>query len=1209
MTSATYNASTGALVVTGQNLLKRDGATNDIDASTLTLTGEGGVTYTLTDTADVEITDGGSFTLTLSATDKAAVNQLLNKDGTVSTGGTTFNLAAAEDWNIGADSAVNIADLTGNGVTVSNVAAPTVTSATYNASTGALVVTGQNLLKRDGATNDIDASTLTLTGEGGVTYTLTDTADVEITDGGSFTLTLSATDKAAVNQLLNKDGTVSTGGTTFNLAAAEDWNIGADATVNIADLTGNGVTVSNVAAPTVTSATYNASTGALVVTGQNLLKRDGVTNDIDASTLTLTGEGGVTYTLTDTADVEITDGGSFTLTLSATDKAAVNQLLNKDGTVSTGGTTFNLAAAEDWNIGADATVNIADLTGNGVTVSNVAAPTVTSATYNSGTGTLVVTGQNLLKRDGATNDIDASKLTLTGEGGATYTLTDTSDVEITSGTSFTLTLSATDKAAVNNLLNKAGTSSNDSTVYNVAAAEDWNLGADSAVNIADLTTNAITVTIVSAPTVAVSENSGGGINASEASNGTPVVVGLAGTNAAAGDTVTVNWGGQQVSYVLQQSDINGGSATVTVPTGTITTQGNGTFNVTARITYPGNDQGALSNATSVTVDTTPPTAPSVTSVVASSSTPTVNGTVSLGVGETLQVVVNGVTYTEGDGNLVRTGSNWTLGIPLVNALGDGTYSVTATVTDLAGNATSDTTSSELVVDTTPPANPTITQVLGGGTTVTGTAEAGATVRVTLPGGAGTRDVVAGGNGTWTLTGVGPFTVGQTVLARAIDAAGNESSDASSVAANTSPSLGANNGWNGTQGATGTISATQLSVSDAESSSANIVFTVTDAPDNGTLKVGGVALGVGGTFTQADIDSGRLAYTHSGNGTTVDSFRFTVSDGGGGTLSETNFALNIQAATVTAADPTPTAPAPKPVQKPVAPSVTAPSSDTGSQSLFNTSIGGGTRSAALLGGVGTAAGDRALGGGDGIRGGQPQANPETGDGNVDGAGGAPGGLGGISPAAGGGNRGAVGPVDGQGDVSRDIQRFANAPAPDATLGVGEFGDIGSELNLGDGDGGGDQGNGANDGLSDLNGDTGNRVLFAQNQNGAFGVRAGDFFRIFTDTPAEGGGDEGPFGDDIGGDAPQRGQGPLGQGGEFGPGGANAPGGQFGNRPAGPGADTPFGDQNPFGSDDQLFVLPVGGGENQPPANQEGGEPQGDEGNQPGPRGDNGGGVQA
>ena len=46
------------------------------------------------------------------------------------------------------------------------------------------------------------------------------------------------------------------------------------------------------------------------------------------------------------------------------------------------------------------------------------------------------------------------------------------------------------------------------------------------------------------------ENSGGGITVAEASRGTPVVVGLAGTGAAVGDTLTVNWGGQTVNYTL-----------------------------------------------------------------------------------------------------------------------------------------------------------------------------------------------------------------------------------------------------------------------------------------------------------------------------------------------------------------------------------------------------------------------------------------------------------------------------------------------------------------------------------------------------------------------------------------------------------------------------------------------------------------------------------
>ena len=54
-----------------------------------------------------------------------------------------------------------------------------------------------------------------------------------------------------------------------------------------------------------------------------------------------------------------------------------------------------------------------------------------------------------------------------------------------------------------------------------------------------------------APSItAIPENGGGGINAAEASNGTPVVVGLAGTGAAAGDTLTINWGGQTVTYTL-----------------------------------------------------------------------------------------------------------------------------------------------------------------------------------------------------------------------------------------------------------------------------------------------------------------------------------------------------------------------------------------------------------------------------------------------------------------------------------------------------------------------------------------------------------------------------------------------------------------------------------------------------------------------------------
>ena len=104
------------------------------------------------------------------------------------------------------------------------------------------------------------------------------------------------------------------------------------------------------------------------------------------------------------------------------------------------------------------------------------------------------------------------------------------------------------------------------------------------------------------------------INAGEASDGTPVVVGLTGTGAAAGDTLTINWGGQAVTHLLVAGDITASSATVTVPATTITAQGQGTFDVTATLTDAAGNRGANSAAFPVTVDTVAPAAPVITSI-------------------------------------------------------------------------------------------------------------------------------------------------------------------------------------------------------------------------------------------------------------------------------------------------------------------------------------------------------------------------------------------------------------------------------------------------------------------------------------------------------------------------------------------------------------------------------------------------------------------
>ncbi|KVX02525.1 Ig-like domain-containing protein [Shewanella frigidimarina] len=459
--SAAYNAAAGTLVLTATNMQALGGAANDIDASKLTFTGEG--TYTLTDTSDVDISSASTATLTLSATDKAAINsQITNKNGTASTGGTTYNLAAADDWNAAVTDG-NTADLTSNVITASGVAAPTITSATYNASTGVFSVTATNLSKRAGATNDIVANKFTLTGESGstYTYTLTDTANVEISSATAFTLTLSATDKAAINsQITNKNGTASTDGTTYNLAGATGFIASSGAT---ADLTGNGITVSNVPVPTISYASYSGATGIIAVTGSGLVKADGAANDIVASTFTITGQGGATATLTDTANVEITDGESFSLTLSATDKSSVDSLLNKNGTQSNDATTYNLAAAEDWSAGSDAAVNVADLTLNGITVSNTVtvpgAPTIGTATAGNSQASITfsapasnggsaITGYTVTASSGGfTGTGTSSPIVVTGLTNSTaYTFTVTATNAVGTGSASGASNSVTPKA-------------------------------------------------------------------------------------------------------------------------------------------------------------------------------------------------------------------------------------------------------------------------------------------------------------------------------------------------------------------------------------------------------------------------------------------------------------------------------------------------------------------------------------------------------------------------------------------------------------------------------------------------------------------------------------------------------------------------------------------------------------------------------------------
>ena len=72
-------------------------------------------------------------------------------------------------------------------------------------------------------------------------------------------------------------------------------------------------------------------------------------------------------------------------------------------------------------------------------------------------------------------------------------------------------------------------------------------------------------------------------------------------------------------------------------------------------------------------------------------------------------------------------------------------------------------------------------------------------------------------------------------------------------------------------------ATQRKRSD--DSGADLTYTVTALPSNGSVKKNGTALNLNETFTQADIDANNITYEHDGSSTTSDAFNFSLADGG------------------------------------------------------------------------------------------------------------------------------------------------------------------------------------------------------------------------------------------------------------------------------------------------------------------------------------------
>lgn len=230
-----------------------------------------------------------------------------------------------------------------------------------------------------------------------------------------------------------------------------------------------------------------------------------------------------------------------------------------------------------------------------------------------------------------------------------------------------------------------------------------------------------------------------------------------------------------------------------------TTLATGPHSFTAQATDAAGNTSAPSATFNLTIDTTPPAQPVLSSIVddvGNAATPVANGgltndaqptlTGTAEAGATVKIFDNGVQI----GSVVATGGNWSF--TPSPALSDGQHSLTFTATDAAGNASAPTTGYVINVDATAPAAPVISAIVDDVGSVTGpvtgnnptndtrpalsgTAEANATVRI-YDGSTLVGTVTADANGNWTLAQTTTtLTEGShSFTATATDAAGNTS---------------------------------------------------------------------------------------------------------------------------------------------------------------------------------------------------------------------------------------------------------------------------------------------------------------------------------------------------------------------------------------------------------------------------------------------------
>ncbi|HCJ6643573.1 TPA: Ig-like domain-containing protein [Enterobacter hormaechei subsp. xiangfangensis] len=727
----------------------------------------------------------GSVTVTASVTDAAGNTGSGTHNVTVDTGLPSVSFNAISDDNVlnavekGQDLSVsgtsaNLAEGTVVTVTLNgkNYTATTAADGTWSLTVPAADLAGLgqasytlNATATNGVGNSISTTANLLVDTALPTVTINTVAGDNVINAAEVAAGQTITGKVA-NADIGNTVTVNIGGNTYTATVQSDLTWSVNVPESVLTALGNGdLTVS----ATVTNDHGNTGTGERDITIDaslpglrvDTVAGDDVINSIEhGQNLIVTGSSdglaaGTTLTVTvngKTYAASVLADGTWSAAIPAAD---VGALAAGTVTVTVAGQS---AAGNPVSISHDVTVDLAAVA---ISIDAIATDDVINAAEK---------GADLVL-SGSTSNVEENQTVTITFGGKSYT------AKVDADGNWTATVPSSDLAGL-----KDGDASVQVSVTNVNG-NSASAGREYSV---DATAPTVTIDTVAGDNV---------INGSEAAAG----VAISGTTTAeVGQTVTVNLGGNSYTAQVQQ----GGVWSINVPAADLSTLADNGYTVQVSVSDAAGNPGSAGKA--ITLDTTPPTVSfnvvagdDVINSVEHGQAQVISGTATgASVGDKLVITIGSNQYT----TTVDASGKWSVGVPAsdISALTDGTVTLSATITDSAGNSSTQT--HDVVVNT---ASVALTVNTLSGDDVINAAEAGASlvingssaqfangtqVTITLNGKSYTATIQS--DGSWTTTvpaaDVGTLADGASyqVSVSAQDSAGNSASATHTISVDT-----------------------------------------------------------------------------------------------------------------------------------------------------------------------------------------------------------------------------------------------------------------------------------------------------------------------------------------------------------------------------------------------------------------------------------------